>query len=76
MKVAGDGHVSRLLWCAVAPFPLSPVSLHSRGASESCEVLFSYRRSVLPKVVGDGYVSRLLWCVVALFPPSQAQLRS
>ena len=67
MKVAGDGRVSRLLWCAVVSFPLSAVSLHSRGASKSCEVLFFHRRSVLPKVVGDGYVSRLLWCVVALF---------
>ena len=69
MKVAGDGRVSRLLWCAVVSFfflylryrytlevHLSPV--------RSC---FSYRRSVLPKVVGDGYVSRLLWCVVAPF---------
>ena len=50
-------------------FPLSAVSLHSRGASKSCEVLFFHRRSVLPKVVGDGYVSRLLWCVVAPFAP-------
>ena len=61
MKVAGDGRVSRLLWCAVAPFPLSAVSLHSRGASKSCEVLFykscfKYKRFALPKVVGDGLV--------------------